>query len=157
MQRLAMGRSDLSSMDYAHAHMSRIEGVPAELTREITDHLLELESFGTVAALAQCSRLLAGRVLPLLYANVSRVNAPVGEDALIWAAENDELNTLQALLDYGVNPNAYFWSGVPDSVRHDIFSAQNLGRRRLAPVVDGHLVANLVREEALRLQNEPGG
>jgi hypothetical protein len=125
--------------------ISPIEGLPAELACEITGCLLENQAFGSVAALAQCSRLLSCRVLPELYTNVGRVNPLAGEDALIWAAENDELETLKALLDCGVNPNAYFSSGLPDSVRQDTFSAQHL-RRRLSPRVDGHLVANLLRE-----------
>jgi hypothetical protein len=125
--------------------ISPLEGLPAELTCEITNYLVGNRAFGSVAALAQCSRLLSRRVLPQLYTNVGRVNSLAGEDALIWAAENDELETLKALLDCGVDPNAYFWSGLPDSVRQDTFSAQHL-RRRLSPRVDGHLVANLLRE-----------
>jgi hypothetical protein len=120
--------------------------LPAELTCQITKHLLGDGAFGSVAALAQCSRRLCARALPLLYDNVGRVSLHVGQDGLIWAAENDELGTLKRLLECGVDPNARFVSTLPDIVRQDVFSAQRL-RRRLSPNQDGHLVAKAVQHK----------
>ena len=130
-----------------------IEDLPAELIHEVLGYLLEPRGFGSVAALAQCSRRLAHKVLPVLYHNVGRVNKLVGKDALIWAADNDEVETLRALLENGVNPNARFHCAVPDSVRQDILASQRPRRRRLSPAVDGHLVASLAREQIVWSRN----
>ena len=132
-----------------------IEDLPAELSYEITVYLLESRGFGSVAALAQCSRRLAHRVLPVLYHNVGRVNTPVGKDALIWAADNDEVETLGALLENGVDPDARFRCAVPDSVRRDILASQRPRRRRLSPAVDGRLVASLAREHIAWFRRRP--
>ncbi|KAK4032881.1 hypothetical protein C8A01DRAFT_40662 [Parachaetomium inaequale] len=128
-----------------------LSSLPAELICEITEHLLGDRAFGSAAALAQCSRRLCGPVLALLYDNVGRVNQDAGEDGLIWAAENDEVGTLKAFLESGVNPNVRFWSTLPDCARQDVFAAQRL-RRRLAPRPDGHLVARLLQENVVQHQ-----
>ncbi|KAK3898959.1 hypothetical protein C8A05DRAFT_37430 [Staphylotrichum tortipilum] len=122
-----------------------MEGLPLELICEITANLLEHTALGSVAALAQCSRRLS-LVLPLLHDHVARVSLAAGEDALVWAAENDELATLQSLLDHGVDPNARFWSVLPGHVRHQVLAAQRRPRR-LAPALDGHLISKLLQEE----------
>jgi hypothetical protein len=132
-----------------------IEDLPVELSHEITGYLLQSRGFGSVAALAQCSRRLSHRVLPVLYHNVSRVNTLVGKDALIWAADNDEVETLTALLDNGVDPDARFRCAVPDSVRQDILASQSPRRRRLSPAVHGRLVASLVREHIAWFRRRP--
>jgi ankyrin repeat protein len=82
----------------------------------------------------------------MLYDSAGRENLKAGQNGLIWAAENDEMGTLKALLESGVDPNARFWSSLPDCVRQDVFAAQNL-RRRLSPRLDGHLVAKILRED----------
>jgi hypothetical protein len=123
-----------------------MESLPAELTCQITEYLLGDRAFGSVAALAQCSRRLCARVLPQLYDNVGRVSLRAGQDGLIWAAENDEPGTLKRLLECGVDPNARFISTLPDIVRQDVFSAQRL-RRRLSPRIDGHLIAKIVQHK----------
>jgi len=123
-----------------------MDGLPLELLCQIMANLLEDCAFGSVAALAQCTRRLSRRVLPLLYDHVAKVSPDDGEDALVWAAENDELATLQSLLDHGVDPDARFWSVLPASVRQQVLAAQHRSRR-LAPDLDGHLIASLVQEE----------
>jgi hypothetical protein len=121
-------------------------GLPSELYCEITAYLLLDGAVGSVAALAQCTRRLCQSTLPMLYDSVGRENLKAGQNGLIWAAENDEMGTLKALLESGVDPNARFWSSLPDCVRQDVFAAQNL-RRRLSPRLDGHLVAKILRED----------
>ena len=123
-----------------------IEWLPAELIDQIIGCLLRPSAFGSVAALARCSRRLHHRLLPLLYDHVSRVQVPAGQNALVWAAEHDEIWTLKTLLDCGVDPNARFWSAMSDSVRHDVLVAQDRVRCP-SPVVDGHLISSLLREE----------
>ncbi len=122
-----------------------IEDLPAELIQQVLGYLLEHREFGSVAALGQCSRRLAHRVLPVLYHNVGRVNKLVGQDALIWAADNDEIEALRLLLKNGVDPCTRFYCAVPDSVRQDLLAVQR-PRRPLSPAVDGRLVASLTRE-----------
>ncbi len=123
-----------------------MDGLPLELICQITANLLDVAALGSVAALAQCTRLLSRRVLPLLYDHVTTVLPAAGEDALVWAAENDELATLQLLLDRNVNPDARFWSPLPGPVRQHVLAAQHRSRR-LAPAIDGHLIAMLAQEE----------
>ncbi|KAK4098301.1 hypothetical protein N658DRAFT_499530 [Parathielavia hyrcaniae] len=121
-----------------------MDKLPAELNCYITGYLLQDRAFFSVAALARCNRLLCSRVLPQLYDNVGRVDLQVGQDALIWAVENDELGTMKTLLERGVDPDARFYSTLPYPVRQDVFSAQRL-QRRLAPNRDGHLANKIVQ------------
>lgn len=122
-----------------------IESLPLELLGGILGYIFEAQALGSVVALAQCNRSLSGRVLSILYDNISQEGERAGEEALIWAIENNELGLLQTLLDRGVDANARFHSALPDSIRRDVLDAQGL-HRRLAPRVDSHLVAKLVQE-----------
>ncbi|KAH6634820.1 hypothetical protein B0J18DRAFT_31686 [Chaetomium sp. MPI-SDFR-AT-0129] len=130
-----------------------VTSLPSELLCQIIHHLLKVQAFGSVAAFGQCGRRLYNCALPLLYKDVSSVHPLVGQDALIWAAENDEIDTLTALLEYGVDPNARFWSTLPDCARQGVFSAQNLGRR-LLPKQDRHLIAALIQTEIVYLRRD---
>lgn len=121
-------------------------GLPSELYCEITDYLLLDGAVGSVAALAQCTRRLCQSALPMLYDSVGSENIDAGQEGLIWAAENDEIGTLRTLLESGVDPNARFWSALPNCVRQEVFAAQGL-RRRLSPRLDGHLIAKMLQEE----------
>lgn len=129
---------------------ARIDDLPAELLFHITEQLLEAWAFGSVVSFALCNRRLRG-VLPLLYRNVGRTNSDVGENALIWATENAEFETLEALLKSGVDPNARFWSCLPDCARQDVFAAQRV-RPRLSPRLDGHFIAKLLQQDIVRYQ-----
>ncbi|KAK3294287.1 ankyrin repeat-containing domain protein [Chaetomium fimeti] len=132
----------------------RIEDLPTDLLYQIIEHLLGERAFGSVVSFALCSRRFCG-ALSLLYKNVGRIRLE-GEDALIWAAENGEFETLKALLENGVDPNARFWSTLPDCARQDVFAAQR-GRRRLSPRLDGHLIAKLLQQDIVRHQRPRRG
>jgi hypothetical protein len=130
----------------------RFEDFPVELLFNITEHLLGARAFGSVVSFALCNSRLRG-VLPLLYRNVGRVNLDAGEDALIWVTENDELEILKLLLESGVDPNARFWSCLPDFARQDVFAAQRVRPRR-APRLDGHFIAKLLQEDIVHFENK---
>ncbi|KAK0636661.1 hypothetical protein B0T17DRAFT_519623 [Bombardia bombarda] len=136
--------------DVAHHLPSKpiptLEGLPNETLKSIiTELLLKEEKLATVAALAQASRRLHSAAAPELYEHVSRVNLTAGEDALVWAAENNEPTTLKALLIRGVNPDARFYSAIPDFYRQEVLDKQRLAspERRLVPKFDHHLLAKL--------------
>ena len=74
----------------------------------------------------------------------------VGENALIWAAEN-VVGTLKLLLESGVDPNARFSSCLPDFARQDVFAAQRI-RPRLSPRFDGNFVAKILQEHIVQYQ-----
>ena len=130
----------------------RIENLPAELLFKITEQLLGARAFGSVVSFALCSRRLHG-VLSLLYRNVGRINLDTGEEALMWATENAEFETLKVLLESGVDPNARFWSCLPDFARQDIFAAQRV-RPRLWPRLDGHFIAKLIQEDIAHYESK---
>ncbi|KAH6856039.1 ankyrin repeat-containing domain protein [Chaetomium sp. MPI-CAGE-AT-0009] len=125
-----------------------IQDLPTELLYHIIALLLGDRAFGSVASLALSSRQFCGG-LSLLYSNVGRINLDAGGDALIWATENGEFETLKALLENGVDPNARFWSTLPDCSRQHVFAAQRV-RRRLSPRLDAHLIAKLLEEDIVR-------
>ncbi|KAJ4289493.1 hypothetical protein N0V88_006975 [Collariella sp. IMI 366227] len=125
-----------------------MESLPLELLGVILGYLFEAQALGSVIALARCGRSFSGRVLSLMYDNISHKCQRAGEEALIWAIENNELGLLRTLLDRGVDANARFHSALPDSVRRDVLAAQGL-HRRLAPRVDSHLVEKLVQERVV--------
>ncbi|KAK0744980.1 hypothetical protein B0T21DRAFT_345098 [Apiosordaria backusii] len=134
--------------------------LPNEIIYMIADLLFANSAYGTAIAFARVNHRLSDGLLGYLYEHVALKQPDIGGSALIWAAEFGELDVMERLLDYGVDPNYQFWSYLPEYSRRDLFEKQGPRQRRtLLPRFDGHFVANVIQEELCShlLDNTPTG